>query len=213
MSFEVLAANLYLTYNIIPLIFFSLLTRYLISINNQNWIRTFSGSATLILLPIVTYSITSVISGNIALSLGMIGALSIVRFRNPVRSSFELVIFFLMISLGICAAAGIKWLFILGLTSSGMLYGIFVANFLSKKYLNKDIFLKSFSEGNSLSTLEVTSSVEIDDLLNNEFLSAYMTSSGKHIYRFASDQNIYLINLSKKINKVEGIEEIKFLSS
>ena len=213
MSFEVLAANLYLTYNIIPLIFFSLLTRNIKSINNQNWIRTFSGSATLILLPIVTYSITSVISGNIALSLGMIGALSIVRFRNPVRSSFELVIFFLMISLGICAAAGIKWLFILGLTSSGMPYGIFVANFLSKKYLNKDIFLKSFSEGNSLSTLEVTSSVEIDDLLNNEFLSAYMTSSGKHIYRLASDQNIYLINLSKKINKVEGIEEIKFLSS
>ena len=213
MSLEVLLANLYLTYNIIPLIFFSLLTRYLISINNQNWIRTFSGSATLILLPIVTYSITSVISGNIALSLGMIGALSIVRFRNPVRSSFELVIFFLMISLGICAAAGIKWLFILGFTSNAILFGIFLTNFLSKKHLNRDIFLKSFSEGNSLSTLEVTSSVEIDDLLKNEFLSAYMTSSGKHIYRLASDQNLYLINLSKDIKSFEGIEEVKFLSS
>ena len=211
--FEVLIANLYLTYNIIPLVFFSLLTRYLISLNSQNWIRTFSGSATLILLPIVTYSITSVISGNIALSLGMIGALSIVRFRNPVRSSFELVIFFLMISLGICAAAGIKWLFILGITSNAILFAIFLTNFLSKKHLNRDIFLKSFSEGNSLSTLEVTSSVEIDELLKNEFLSAYMTSSGQHVYRLASDQNVYLINLSKKIKSIEGIEEIKFLSS
>ncbi len=211
--FEVLIANLYLTYNIIPLVFFSLLTRYLISLNSQNWIRTFSGSATLILLPIVTYSITSVISGNIALSLGMIGALSIVRFRNPVRSSFELVIFFLMISLGICAAAGIKWLFILGITSNAILFAIFLTNFLSKKHLNRDIFLKSFSEGNSLSTLEVTSSVEIDELLKNEFLSAYMTSSGQHVYRLASDQNFYLINLSKKIKSIEGIEEIKFLSS
>ena len=57
----------------------------------QNWIKTFSHTLTLFMLPIVTYTITSVISDNIALSLGMIGALSIVRFRNPVKSPFELV--------------------------------------------------------------------------------------------------------------------------
>jgi hypothetical protein len=40
-----------------------------------------------------------------------------------------------------------------------------------------------------------------------------MTSSGKHIYRLASDQNFYLINLSKDIKSFEGVEEVKFLSS
>ena len=61
-----------------------------------------------LLLPIVTYAITSVISDNIALSLGMVGALSIVRFRNPVRSPFELSVYFLLISLGICASVSLK---------------------------------------------------------------------------------------------------------
>ena len=44
------------------------------------------------------------IAGNIALSLGMIGALSIVRFRNPVKSPFELTVFFGLITIGIAFA-------------------------------------------------------------------------------------------------------------
>ena len=48
-----------------------------------------------ILLPIIGYTITLIIGSNIALSLGMIGALSIIRFRTPVRSSYELVIYYL----------------------------------------------------------------------------------------------------------------------
>ena len=46
---------------------------------------------------------------NIALSLGMIGALSIVRFRNPVKSPFELVMFFALLTLGISISVDLKW--------------------------------------------------------------------------------------------------------
>ena len=89
---------------IFALIITSIITRYTVSLNYQTWVNTFSGSLTLLLLPIITYSITSVISGNIALSLGMIGALSIVRFRNPVKSPLELVLFFALITIGIGCA-------------------------------------------------------------------------------------------------------------
>ena len=41
------------------------------------------------------------IAGNLGLSLGMIGALSIVRFRTPVKSPIELVFYFVLIVLGI----------------------------------------------------------------------------------------------------------------
>ena len=41
---------------------------------------------TFLLLPATTYVITKVIANNLALSLGMIGALSIVRFRNPEKA-------------------------------------------------------------------------------------------------------------------------------
>ena len=59
----------------------SLYLRILLQIAGQSWIKTVAHTSTLLLLPILTYVITSVISGNIALSLGMVGALSIVRFR------------------------------------------------------------------------------------------------------------------------------------
>ena len=46
------------------------------------------------LLPVTGFVITSAISNNIALSLGMVGALSIVRFRTPIKNPLELVIYF-----------------------------------------------------------------------------------------------------------------------
>ena len=49
------------------------------------------------------FMITKTIYGNIALSLGMIGALSIVRFRHPVKSALELIIYFDLIA-GIAAS-------------------------------------------------------------------------------------------------------------
>ena len=61
------------------------------------------------MLPVITLSITFVISGNIALALGMVGALSIVRFRNPVKNPFELVVYFLLITVGIAMAVKIKY--------------------------------------------------------------------------------------------------------
>ena len=39
----------------------------------------------------------------------MIGALSIVRFRNPVKNPLELVIFFILITIGISFSANYKW--------------------------------------------------------------------------------------------------------
>ena len=43
----------------------------------------------------------------------MVGALSIVRFRNPVKSPLELVLYFTLITLGISASVNIQWTIIL----------------------------------------------------------------------------------------------------
>lgn len=71
------------------------------AISHQLWLRNYSQYLVFALLPITGYIITSVISNNIALSLGMVGALSIVRFRTPVKNPSELVIYFCLITLGI----------------------------------------------------------------------------------------------------------------
>tara|TARA_Y100000996_G_scaffold302156_1_gene239589 strand:- start:60 stop:695 length:636 start_codon:yes stop_codon:yes gene_type:complete len=197
---------------IFALIITSIITRYTVSLNYQTWVNTFSGSLTLLLLPIITYSITSVISGNIALSLGMIGALSIVRFRNPVRSSFELVIFFFMISLGICAAVDLRWLIILGFSCNFVLLIIFYSNYFNKKFLNRDLFIKSFAEGNTLHILEISSSVHIKELFENPLLASFSAIDDNYTFRLASEDKKLLLRISESYLNKENILEIKYLT-
>ena len=68
--------------------------RQALVMTGQRWANTFHHLGSYILLPNIALIITTVIKNDIALSLGMIGALSIVSFRNPVKSPFELVVFF-----------------------------------------------------------------------------------------------------------------------
>jgi len=192
------------------LVFFSLLTRSSVGIHQQNWIKTFSGTMTLVLLPIITFAITSVISGNIALSLGMIGALSIVRFRNPVRSSFELVIFFLMLSLGICAAADVRWLVMLGLASNALIIGAYFINIILTQVFNKKLFETSFSEGNSSNILEITSMKNHSELFNSAILVSFNKSDSQYTYRLASSDPAILKEISKEYQDNSEVTNIQY---
>jgi len=60
-----------------------------------------SFSVTIVLAALVTTSIIMVISGNLVLSLGMVGALSIVRFRAAIKDPLDIVYMFWAISIGI----------------------------------------------------------------------------------------------------------------
>tara|TARA_B100000900_G_scaffold397211_1_gene397325 strand:- start:21465 stop:22109 length:645 start_codon:yes stop_codon:yes gene_type:complete len=79
-----------------------LTSKYLISLVKIDYFSTGNNQILVFaLLPVTGFVITSAISDNIALSLGMVGALSIVRFRTPVKNPLELVIYFFLITLGI----------------------------------------------------------------------------------------------------------------
>lgn len=71
-----------------------------------------------LMLPATILVVVTVIKTNIFLALGMVGALSIVRYRTPVKSQYELAILFALISIGI----------IVGVNS---VYGILLTFFLS----------------------------------------------------------------------------------
>jgi hypothetical protein len=60
-----------------------------------------SFSVTIVLAALVTTSVIMVISGNLVLSLGMVGALSIVRFRAAIKDPLDIVYLFWAISIGI----------------------------------------------------------------------------------------------------------------
>ncbi len=181
---------------VVLLLLMSIILRIILQLVGQQWITTTAHTVTLVLLPILTYVITKVISGNIALSLGMVGALSIVRFRNPVRSPLELSIYFGAITMGIAASVSLLWLIFLGGAAIFVVIVLVVINYLSKKILNKSFFTTSFAEGNSLSSLELTVSEEISFLDN----SKYLNSKNKN------EEKFYYILVAKNFKDLHEIE-------
>ena len=161
-----------------------------------------------ILLPIVGYTITLIIGSNIALSLGMIGALSIIRFRTPVRSSYELVIYFLLLTVGITASVDIGVTIILTITS------ILVLLFLSVPLgINLSKYVKSNNsiEKIVLSFTIVKKDQNIDNLISdNKGINISVKKDKEHFLINGSieflnkkDLNVFLKNNENKIISYE----------
>tara|TARA_Y100000741_G_scaffold287785_1_gene227766 strand:+ start:141 stop:770 length:630 start_codon:yes stop_codon:yes gene_type:complete len=197
----------------IKIIFILLIGSFLIKraiiFADQTWVKTFSNTATIYFLPIIVHFITKAISGNIALSLGMIGALSIVRFRNPVKSPFELVIFFLLITLGITSSVNDILPIILTIISTIILIMIKLFNLFNKKFRKENIYSQSFDEADLTNTLEIKSTKTIEELMTNQLLKGYSFYENCHIYRLSSSNKEYL---EKIVRKYENENFILFIN-
>ena len=66
-------------------------------------------NVSLVAMTVITTTVMVVIGNNIALSLGMVGALSIVRFRTAIKDSRDTIYIFWTIVVGICCGAGDFW--------------------------------------------------------------------------------------------------------
>jgi len=71
-------------------------------------------NVSLVTLTILTCTVMTVIGNNIALSLGMAGALSIVRFRTAVKDSRDTMYIFWAVIVGLCSGVGDFWTAIIG---------------------------------------------------------------------------------------------------
>ena len=94
-----IAENKLLVFLISTILGFSL--NFFLSLAGFNWLKTMNQRLIYIIFPPAMSVISWTIAGNLGLSLGMIGALSIVRFRTPVKSPIELVFYFVLIVMGI----------------------------------------------------------------------------------------------------------------
>lgn len=69
---------------------------------------------TLLITPVVVTMIMMAIGSNVAMSLGLVGALSIIRFRTVIKDSGDMSYLFLMIGIGLCCGSGTYALAIAG---------------------------------------------------------------------------------------------------
>lgn len=187
----------------------SIYLRLLLQFVGQNWIKTVAHTATLTLLPILTYVITNLISGNIALSLGMVGALSIVRFRNPVRSPLELSVYFGTITMGIAAAVSLKWLILLLGSVTLVVLVLMVIQIVSTNLFGKSFFISSFSEGNNMSTLVITSSDKIQALDESTYLMAKISNSNEVTYTLTHSDFKTLQNIEQGVQTDDNVKNVQ----
>ena len=105
--------------------------------------KTFSGimysngfAMSLIGLSLVTTLVIMAVTSNVVLSLGMVGALSIVRFRAAIKEPMEIVFLFWSLAVGIVIGAGMIPLAVIGSVIIGFILVVFVRKkFQSTPYI------------------------------------------------------------------------------
>lgn len=95
--------------------------------------KTFNGvmysssfGVTLIALTMITTVVILAVTSNVVLSLGMVGALSIVRFRTAIKEPLDIAFLFWSIGVGIVLASGMIPLAVIGSVIIGVILLVFV---------------------------------------------------------------------------------------
>lgn len=163
---------------------------YRVAVNNEFYSKDFN--RTLILMSVTTAAIVLAIQSNIVISLGMVGALSIVRFRTAIKSSLDLFFLFWAISVGIICGAR---LYVLGVV---LCVVVTVALFVSER-LESPVKLNMLI----VRLADTQSAIALDEALKSKDITSYIrlknkTVSGKSvevIYEYKTKDELKLEKL------------------
>lgn len=103
-----------------------------------------SFGVTLIALTMITTLVILAVISNVVLSLGMVGALSIVRFRTAIKEPMDIAFLFWSIAVGIVLAAGLIPLAVFG----SVIIGIILLLFANRKEHSSPYIVVIACEGN-----------------------------------------------------------------
>ncbi len=139
-SFTDMAIALALAFGLGVFIFFVYKKTY------QGVMYSSSFGTTLIALTMITTVVILAVTSNVVLSLGMVGALSIVRFRTAIKEPLDIAFLFWSIAVGIVLAAGLIPLAVVG----SIIIGVILLVFVNKKpHLNPYIVVLTCTDSES----------------------------------------------------------------
>ncbi len=151
------------------------------------------------LLAMITSTIIMTVTTNLALSLGMVGALSIVRFRTAVKDPADTVFMFWAVSAGIMAGAGLIYIALITNVSLGVLYLVYFI--LTKKFHRSNAYLLVIRYQN-----EKKSDVEIAlGNLRKQKIRSKTVSDGITELCIEIKLNPETVNLVDSLSAVEGV--------
>lgn len=170
--------------------------------------KTFNGviyshtfNISLMIMTMATSLVIMGISQNVLLSLGMVGALSIVRFRTPIKDPMDLVYLFWAVIVGILCGAGFILLAIVGTILISLVIIIFANKIVVE---NPYLLVVKFASGDAADT--------IDQLLRNS-TKKYALKSESHILENETEVT-YEVRVKENDTKiVSDISKVKGVSS
>jgi uncharacterized membrane protein YhiD involved in acid resistance len=156
----------------------------------------------LIMASIITSSVIMVISGNLILSLGMVGALSIVRFRSAIKDPLDIIFMFWAITVGIANGIGmIKVSIICTLLISLVCFLLYKI----PKAVEPHVLVVKFNKANMDNIIKAVK----NNSLNNKLISHTSNLDvGEVVYKLRPKNNDALL---KEIKSIEGINEASLL--
>ena len=204
LSWEQIAANILVSGILGFLIFIS----YMISHRGTIYSKKFNVS--LVVLTVLTSMVMTVIGNNVALSLGMVGALSIVRFRTAIKDSRDTVYIFWTIIVGICcgvgdfivAGIGSAFVFILflilGAIKNNNRMLIIIRGGRTRESLIQGVMFKFFG---AKALLRVKNSTA-------ESIELIYEITAKHLYQAERKKNIGICDEIYKIGNIEYVNTV-----
>ena len=163
--------------------------------NRMNFSKNF------VILGVTTCIIIVIVKNSLALSLGLVGALSIVRFRAAIKEPEELVYLFLIIAVGLgCGAGQIKVITIGILTSLLVIFAYYL--FLSKKKIeHSEIINLGIIIEEDVKHEEITNIINELKSISNELIFISLSKT-------ETTTNINLDIRPKEFNEIMKITEV-----
>lgn len=166
----------------------------------QVYKKTFKGvmysesfAVSLLGLSLISTLIILAVTSNVVLSLGMVGALSIVRFRSAIKEPIDIVYLFWSISVGIVLGAGLIPLAVIG----SIIIGVILILFVNRKTTNNPYILVINCE---------------NDSAENDVLTVVSRNVGKHNVKSKTVSPVngieMTIEIGLKKNSTEFVNEI-----
>ena len=136
----------------------------------------------------------------------MVGALSIVRFRSPIKNPYELVSYFYLITVGIATSVNPKISINFFIATIIVSLLIESGNFIGQRYgLSSSI--NEIDEFTKTNFLLIKTNKKNEDLLNSIYLRNFSYSDNEYTYNL-SDKNIG--NLEDLLNQLNESEVISY---
>ena len=147
---------------------------------------------------LTTLLVITVVKSSLALSLGLVGALSIVRFRTPIKEPEELAYIFLSIALGLCLGADQREAALIGVPFILLIFSI--TSLISGK--------KSKNSGNIHLTIQVSHNKDQPHLLEKVTDIVNENTANANFQRIDFQENMLLIHCLMGIHSIKETDNL-----